>query len=110
MRGVRFGAAIVLAAILAAPAALAGQTQAPAKSAPATLVNINTASVEQLEGLPGVGAKLAGRIIEYRQKNGGFKKAEDLMNVQGIGEKNFLKLKPLVTVGQPKPEKGGVGL
>jgi competence protein ComEA len=36
--------------------------------------------------------------VEYRQKNGGFKKTEDLMNVRGIGEKNFLKLKPLITV------------
>jgi len=42
---------------------------------------------------------MAERIVEYRQKNGSFKKAEDLMNVRGIGEKNFLKLKALVTVG-----------
>jgi competence protein ComEA len=110
MRRVRFGAAIVLAALLAAPVALADQAQAPAKSAPATLVNINTAPTDQLEGLPGVGPKMAARIVEYRQKNGGFKKPEDLMNIQGIGEKNFLKLKPLVTVGQPKTEKGGPGL
>jgi competence protein ComEA len=53
---------------------------------------------------------MAARIVEYRQKNGGFKKPEDLMNIQGIGEKNFLKLKPLVTVGQPKTEKSGSGL
>jgi len=41
---------------------------------------------------------------------GRFKKLEDLMNIQGIGEKNFLKLKPLVTVGQPKADKSGAGL
>ena len=110
MRRVRFGAAIILAALLAAPVARADQAQAPAKSAPATLVNINTAPADQLEGLPGVGPKMAARIVEYRQKNGGFKKPEDLMNIPGIGEKNFLKLKPLVTVGQPKAEKGGPGL
>jgi len=69
------------------------------KRAPAgALVNLNTATQAQLETLPGVGAKAAERILEYRQKNGQFKKIEDLMNVKGIGEKSFLKLKPLLTV------------
>lgn len=65
--------------------------------APAS-VNLNTASAAQLDALPGVGKAMADRIIEYRQKSGGFKKIEDLMNVRGIGEKNFLKLKPYITV------------
>ncbi len=107
MRRVKIGAALVLAVLLAAPMISAGQAAAPAKGTPAAVVNINTATVEQLDGLPGIGAKLAARIVDYRQKNGGFKKIEDLMNVQGIGEKNFLKLKPLITLGQPKAEKGG---
>jgi len=63
-----------------------------------TPLNLNAATVAQLEALPGIGRATAERIVEYRQKNGSFKKAEDLMNVRGIGEKNFLKLKPLVTV------------
>jgi comEA protein len=71
---------------------------------PATLVNLNTATATQLQELPGIGAKTAERIIEYRQKKGPFKKIEELMNVKGIGEKSFLKLRPQITVtGKPEP-------
>ena len=79
--------------------------KAPAVSSGAA-VNLNSASVAQLESLPGIGKATAERIVEYRQKNGGFKKAEDLMNVRGIGEKSFLKLKPQITVGT-KPDSAG---
>src|SRR5262245_49955782 len=48
----------------------------------------------------------AERILEYREKSGGFKKVEDLMNVKGIGEKSFLKLKPLITVSSAKAASG----
>jgi competence protein ComEA len=72
---------------------------APTASAP---LNINTATAAQLETLPGIGPAVAARIIEYRQKNGNFKKAEELMNVKGIGEKSFLKIKALVSVAPSK--------
>ena len=77
----------------------------PAATATAPL-NINTATQAQLELLPGVGAKAAERILEYREKNGKFKKVEDLMNVKGIGEKSFLKLKPLLTVTEKAASAG----
>jgi len=56
-------------------------------------ININTASKEQLKTLYKIGDKLAQRIIEYRQKNGGFKNIEELKNVSGIGEKIYEAIK-----------------
>jgi competence protein ComEA len=82
--------------------AMPQDTSAAAKSAVSPTVNLNTATAEQLQKLPGVGPKVAARIIEYRQKNGPFKKIEELMNVRGVGEKSFLKLKDQITVASAK--------
>lgn len=87
--------------------AAAVKAEKPAPSA--APVNLNTATQAQLETLPGVGAKAAERILEYRQKNGQFRKIEDLMNVKGIGEKSFLKLKPLLTVTDKAAPSGAQG-
>jgi comEA protein len=70
--------------------------EAPAKTA--KLININTAGVDQLVVLPRIGEKIAQRIIDYRQKNGKFKKPADIMKVKGIGEKTFEKFKEMITV------------
>jgi competence protein ComEA len=80
--------------------ASSGVAVAAAKAAPAAKVNINTATAQQFETLPGVGAKLAARIVEYRQKSGGFKSPQELMNVQGLGEKNFAKIQGYLVVGE----------
>ena len=91
--------AMFVAILVMLPVAAVAQTEKPQAAAAAkTPVNLNTATIDQLETLPGVGRSTAERILEYRQKNGGFKKIEDLMNIKGIGEKSFLKLKPLVVV------------
>jgi competence protein ComEA len=100
-------AAILGIAVSAAVASAQNKATTPKAGASVTAtaigpVNLNTATVEQLATIPGVGPKMAERIIDYRQKNGGFKKVEDLMNVSGVGEKSFLKMKPLITVSAPK--------
>ena len=97
-------ATLVLSMVLCVPIGAGAQGKAAAKPAAAVgaVVNLNTASASQIATLPGIGEKAAERIVEYREKNGGFKKVEELMNVKGIGEKSFLKLKPLITVGEAK--------
>jgi comEA protein len=65
-------------------------------------ININKAGAEELAKLPRIGPAIAKRIIEYREKNGNFRKIEDIMQVRGIGEKLFLQLKDLITVSDEK--------
>jgi competence protein ComEA len=101
------GAAVVLALLFAGighaqDRGMGSGTSKPGKATASAPVNLNTATAADLRTLPNVGPATAARIIEYRQKNGGFKKIEDLMNVKGIGEKSFLKLKPMI-VATPGP-------
>jgi len=83
----------------AKPAAKPAAKSAPAQSAasaPTAPVNVNSANVDDLVRLPGIGPARAQAIVEMRTKLGGFKKLEDLMRVKGIGRATFRKLEPLM--------------
>jgi comEA protein len=65
------------------------------------LIDINAATAEQLQRVPGIGETLARRIIEFRAEHGPFEKVDDLLNVQGIGTTTLDKMRPFLTV-KPK--------
>ena len=81
---------ILLVVALLAPVA--------ASAASAGVVNVNTATAQQLEMLPRIGPSVAQRILDYRKENGKFGSLEDLMLVRGIGESTFAQLKPYVSL------------
>ena len=62
------------------------------------LLNINTASAEELQTLPNIGAEMAQRIVNYRSQNGNFNRVDALQNVKGVGAKTLEKLRPFVDV------------
>ena len=72
--------------------------QMPASVTQPTKLNLNTASVTQLETLPGIGPGLAKRILEHRRKHGPFKRPQDLIIVRGFSAKRFRQLAPWLTV------------
>ena len=88
-------ALILCLGLALAPAAAMAQKS---KIALTEKVNINTATAEQLQTLPGVGPALAKTIIDHRTKSGKFNKIEELINVKGIGEKKFQKMKDRLVV------------
>jgi comEA protein len=74
------------------------QTQHIAE-APAMAVDINRATVEDFAELPGIGPKLARRIVAFREKHGPFRRVEDLLAIRGIGHKKWKKIRPYLRVG-----------
>ncbi|HKW88554.1 MAG TPA: helix-hairpin-helix domain-containing protein [Candidatus Acidoferrales bacterium] len=100
----RFGIAAIGFASILLCASLAG---APAhkKKPPAHPIDLNTATVEQLEELPGVGPVTAQRIVAFREKSGPLRKVEDLLAVPRITKARLEKLRPYVTVRPAKAAK-----
>lgn len=81
--------------------ALAAAGTLPLAAASQGVVNVNTAEIQELALLPRIGETVAQRIVEFREANGRFKQAEDLMLVRGIGERVFEQIRPYVTLEGP---------
>ena len=94
------GLAAVLISAAVAPAPAAAPKPAEAQNAPAAPVDLNTATPDALQAIPGIGEVIAGRIVKWREEHGPFHQVDDLMKVQGIGEKLLEKLRPYVRVGK----------
>lgn len=75
------------------------------KKPPAHPIDLNTATVEQLEELPGIGPVTAKKIVEFREKSGPFRKVEDLLAIPRITKAKLEKLRPYVRVGPQNPTK-----
>ncbi|HXE74072.1 MAG TPA: helix-hairpin-helix domain-containing protein [Candidatus Xenobia bacterium] len=78
--------------------------RAEESKAPQPKTNINTATVEDLAKLPGIGEVIAKRIVSHREKSGKFRKVEELLVIRGISKKKLEKLRPLITVGEEETE------
>jgi competence protein ComEA len=94
LRRMSWAFALCIALVLAPAAALAQKSTAPAGEK----INLNTATVEQLQTLPGVGPAIARSIVEHRSKVGKFNKIEEILNIKGIGEKKFQLIKDRLTL------------
>jgi competence protein ComEA len=98
--------ALVLFVALAASAAAHVSAAAPAapkaSASEARPVDLNTADSSALESVPGIGKSLSQRILAFREKNGPFQSVDDLLKVQGVGEKSIQKLRPYLTVSKAK--------
>ena len=97
--------ALVLSAALAATALTAPPfvpLASAAASAEAKPVDLNAAGSDELEAVPGIGKSLASKIVAFREKNGAFKSVDDLLKVQGIGEKSLARFRDRLTAGKAR--------
>ena len=77
------------------------------KKPPARPVNINTATSEELQLVPGIGPATADKILQMRKSYGAFKSVDDLLSIRGLGPKRLEKMRKYLTVGKPAPAKSG---
>jgi comEA protein len=96
-------ALVALAALLLALLLL--PAHAAKKQPPARPININTATIQELEQLPGVGPTTAAAIVQFRTRSGRFRRVEDLLAVRGISESKLEKMRPYITLGPPPSKK-----
>lgn len=99
LRGLALAAALASGAAIAVPA-MAQDESAEERSAEG-VVNINTASAEQLQALPGIGQSRAEAIVAMREQRGAFQRVEQIMQVRGVGRATFRRLRPMLTVDGP---------
>ena len=107
MRGnAKFGSSVFLLVVSAAivlftyPASTSAQ-----KTLPSQPINLNTATIAQLETLPGIGPNTAKSIVDFRNHSGPFQRVEDLLAIKGISKSKLEKLRPYVTVGPTAPNR-----
>lgn len=86
----------MFAGLLLAVTVVAAQKKPPSKP-----LDLNAATLEQLEQLPGIGPTTAKAIVRFREKSGPFRRVEDLLAIRGVSRKKLEALRPYVTVGQP---------
>jgi competence protein ComEA len=104
----RIVTAVAVLFVLSLAAALPGSVRAAAPPKPAAAasearpIDLNTADSTALEAVPGIGKSLSQRIVAFRDKNGPFQSVDDLLKVQGVGEKSIQKLRPYLTVSKGK--------
>jgi comEA protein len=96
-----------LALVLCAATAIVTSAGNKPKVPPSKPIDVNAASSEELQQLPGIGPVIAQRIVDYRKKSGPFRRVEELMAVRGISEKRLAKIRPYVFVkgATPAPQK-----
>ena len=90
--------ALVFAATAGPAVAVESDDADAAKGAASRPIDINKATAVELTAIPGVGDVIAQRIVDFRDKQGPFRRVEDLLKIQGIGEKSFQKIRPHVKV------------
>ena len=88
----------ILVGVAAAPGVAASAAAAPGAATGGSLLNLNSATGEQLEGLPGVGPVTAEKILAWRSAHGAFSSVDELLEVDGIGEKTLAQLAPHLTL------------